>query len=165
MDAWSLRGRLNIRTGDASDTININWQQAGDAYDINLSGTLGLGAARINGNDKGVTIAKAGEEPLSADSLDAITADMLGYAFPARELLFWIRGLPAPGSQANTTRNPEGLVATLSQLDHLGRRWQLQYDRYEDNHGYVLPGRIRLEQTPYRLTFVISNWDIPEPGP
>ena len=161
---WSLRGRLNIRNGDASDTININWQQQSDSYDIRLSGSLGLGAARVSGNARGVLIEKAGEDPVAADSLEALTVDMLGYAFPARELVYWVRGLPAPGRPFEETANAEGFTATLSQTDLAGRRWHLQYDRQANQAGYILPGRIRLEQAPYRLTFVISDWDLPGGG-
>lgn len=164
LDSWSLRGRLNIRSGNDSDTININWQQDGAVFDISLSGTLGLGAVHINGDDRSVMIEKAGEEPIVADSLEDFSSDVLGYAFPARELLYWIRGLPAPGSRPRESLNAQGLTATLSQTDHQGRRWELQYDRYQDTGGVILPGRIRLEQSPYRLTFVISDWMLPGSG-
>lgn len=161
MEHWSLRGRLNIRSNNDSETININWQQDADAFAINLSGTLGLGAVHIAGDTTGVVIEKAGEEPLQADSLETISTDILGYAFPAGELLYWIRGLPAPGRRADITYTSEGLVATLSQPDAQGRRWELQYDNYQEIAGHILPGRLRLEQSPYRLTFLISDWDIP----
>lgn len=161
LDIWSLRGRLNIRSNSSSDTVNINWQQKNSAYEINLSGTLGLGAVQISGNESGVTIEKAGQETIFAGSLKEVSGDILGYSFPADALLYWIRGLPAPGSAPEITLNAEGLMATLSQPDSTGRRWELQYDRYQDNNGSILPGRIRLEQTPYRLTFIINDWDIP----
>lgn len=160
LENWSLRGRLNIRRGDSSDTININWQQAEEEFDINLSGTLGLGAVRINGKLGRVVIEKAGEAPIIANSLQEISTDILGYAFPASSLLYWIKGLPAPGNRADMSRNDEGFVATLSQLDRQGARWELQYDRYQSIENHVLPGRIRLEQSPYRLTFVVNSWDI-----
>lgn len=159
---WSLRGRLNIRSGDGNETININWQQNHEEYDINLSGALGMGAVQITGNNDGVTINRAGEEDAIVSSdLDSLSTEVLGYAFPLRELLYWIKGIAAPGSQAARTRNPQGLTATLSQADARGQRWELQYDRYQTVDSYALPGRIRLEQVPYRLTFVISDWDIP----
>lgn len=161
LESWSLRGRLNIRSNNQSDTININWLQETGNFDINLSGTLGLGAVRITGNAAGVLIEKAGEAPVTAPSLAAVGTDILGYAFPAGELLYWIRGLPAPGRPADVNYTAAGLVATISQPDAAGRRWELQYDRFEDSDGYILPGRIRLEQSPYRLTFLVSDWNLP----
>lgn len=161
LESWTLRGRLNIRSNDVNDTININWVQDASAFDINLSGALGLGAVRITGNDAGVIIEKAGEEPLRAASLAAVGSEILGYAFPAGELLYWIRGIPAPGPSPQLTFNPSGLIATMAQPDRSGRRWELQYDRHMDIGGYLLPGRIRLEQSPYRLTFLVSDWEIP----
>lgn len=160
LESWSLRGRLNIRRGESSDTININWQQAEEEFDINLSGTLGLGAVRINGKPGRVVIEKAGEAPIIANSLQEISSDILGYAFPASSLLYWIKGLPAPDNRADISRNAEGFVATLSQLDRQGARWELQYDRYQNVDNHILPGRIRLEQPPYRLTFVVNSWGI-----
>ncbi|MDG2174609.1 MAG: lipoprotein insertase outer membrane protein LolB [Gammaproteobacteria bacterium] len=161
LDNWSLRGRLNIRSNNGSETININWQQTQTDYDINLSGYLGLGAVHIIGGGNGVSIEKAGEAPRRALDLESITTEMLGYAFPASELLYWIRGVPAPNRDVVTTRNTDGLIATLSQQDANGRNWELQYDRFRENESIFLPGRIRLEQAQYRLTFIISSWDIP----
>jgi len=164
LENWSLRGRLNIRRGNDSDTVNLQWEQTGPAFDISLSGTLGLGAVHINGDDRSVMIEKAGEDPVVADSLEDFSSDYLGYTFPARELLYWVRGLAAPGDRTAGTLNSEGLTATLSQADSRGRRWELQYDRYRDIDGIILPGRISLEQSPYRLTFIISDWTVPESG-
>jgi len=158
LEQWSLRGRLNIRDTDRADTINISWDQSGSTYDINLSGTLGLGAVHIKGSDAGVLVEKGREPPLMADSLEALGNELLGYAFPARELLYWIRALPAPDNRPEISLNPQGLTATLSQADASGRHWEMQYDRYTTVEGYILPGRIRLEQAPYRLTFLISDW-------
>ena len=161
---WTLRGRLNIRSTNQSDTININWQQQGPDFDINLSGTLGIGAVRINSNSSGVIIEKAGEDPIMASSLQELSSELLGYAFPANSLLHWIKGLPAPNRNSDITRTHQGLVATLSQTDNQGTRWEIQYDRYQDYQGAALPGRIRLEQPPYRLTFIINAWETDVPN-
>ena len=162
MDSWALRGRLNIRSGEQSDTININWQQDNEDFDITLSGTLGMGAVRMSGRENGVQIEKAGEEAIIATSLQQISNELLGYAFPVDSLLYWIKGLPAPGNNADITYNAKGVIATLSQPDKLGQQWKLQYDRYQDINGNILPHRIRLEQSPYRLTFIVTTWRIDE---
>jgi len=161
LEEWNLRGRLNIRSDNQSDTININWLQQAETYDINLSGTLGLGAVRLSGGPGGVLIEKSGNEPVRASSLEAITAEMLGYAFPASELLYWVRGIPAPGRQARVERNTEGLIDSLVQDDASGLEWTLEYDRFELVEGHPVPGRIRLEQSPFRLTLLINNWELP----
>jgi outer membrane lipoprotein LolB len=121
-----LRGRLNIRSNTGSETININWQQTQTDYAINLSGTLGLGAVQITGGAEGIIVEKAGEAPLRAQSLEAVTTEMLGYAFPASELLYWIRGMPKPDREVRTQRNPQGLTSTLSQQDANGQNWELE---------------------------------------
>ncbi len=160
MEYWYLRGRLNIRSNNYSDTININWLQDTGAFEINLSGALGLGAVRITGDTGGVMIEKAGKEPFTAPSLEAIGTNILGYAFPASELLYWIRGLPAPGRIADVNYNESGLVATISQPDATGKRWELQFDRFDNIAGHILPRRISLEQSSYRLTLLVSDWEL-----
>ena len=162
MENWSLRGRLNIRSNTGSETININWQQTQTDYAINLSGTLGLGAVQITGGAEGIIVEKAGEAPLRAQSLEAVTTEMLGYAFPASELMYWIRGMPKPDREVRTQRNPQGLTSTLSQQDANGQNWELEYDRYREVENVFLPGRILLERGPYLLTFIISSWEIPK---
>ncbi len=161
LENWNLRGRLNIRSGSESDTININWFQQEEDYDINLSGTLGLGAVRISGGRDNVVIEKNGEEPIHAESLEAVTTAMLGYAFPASELLYWVRGIPSPSRPANISRGEDGLVSRIVQEDASGIRWTMEFDRFELVQQRPLPARIRLTQSPYRLTFLISNWVLP----
>lgn len=154
LDSWQLGGRLNIRTETASDTINLLWDQREDLYEINLNGPLGMGSVRINSTGSYIVIEKSGEEPLYTRNLADISVDYLGYEFPADELYYWIRGIPAPDSDSTVTLNDDRLLATLSQGP-----WQLEYDRYQAHEGLNLPGRIRMEHPPYRLTFLINRWE------
>ena len=155
LNAWTLRGRLNIRGENEARTINILWEQAADAFDINLSGTLGLGTVLLYGDDRGLTMEQGNEAPVYAGSLDDLSADLMGYDYPARHLLFWIRGLPAPESGYAEERDESGLLSTLRQDG-----WFLQFDRYEALSGVYLPGRIRLDNGSYRLTFLIQDWEL-----
>jgi outer membrane lipoprotein LolB len=153
---WELRGRLNIRTENDSTTITINWTQEADNFLINLSGTLGFGAVQMEGNNQSVRLEKAGETPQFANSVEEISVNYLGYEFPASQLYYWIRGIPSP-EQTNTADiqlNENQLLGSLHQGE-----WQLEYDRYQmQSNGLILPGRIRMEHTPYRLTFIINRW-------
>ena len=159
LDRWQLDGRLNIRGADGSDTVSLRWDQRPLDFEINLSGRLGLGSVRIAGRDGEVVVEKAGEEPVRAASLEELGASYLGYAFPARQLHYWIRGIDAPGTPARLTLNAEERLATLMQDG-----WTLEYDRYQEAGGLVLPGRIRLDFNQggesYRLTFLIGEWRV-----
>ncbi|MDT8398019.1 MAG: lipoprotein insertase outer membrane protein LolB [Pseudomonadales bacterium] len=160
LESWDLQGRLNIRSSSESSTVTINWAQTADDYVISLSGAFGAGAVKISGNPQGATLEKAGEETVYADSLENIAALYLAYEFPAKQLYYWIRGLPAPETGGKTTLSPEQRLASLRQDG-----WELSYDRYQATAGYFLPGRIRLDHTPYRLTFLINTWRLPQADP
>lgn len=162
-DQWTLQGRLNIRQGNNSDTVSINWQQVDQDFEINLSGALGLGATLISSNQNIIRLQRANEEPIEALSLGELSRDYLGYEFPAEALYYWVRGIPAPGSSADLELDENQLLASLSQRDSLGNNWRLVYDRYRNNDGLNMPGRIRMTHPDYQLTFIIQSWQI-SPG-
>lgn len=161
LDSWQLQGRLNIRTDTESRTVNLLWtQQAGD-FDINLSGSLGMGAVTIRGNETGLIMEKSSEAPYYADSLADISETYLGYAFPAEHLLHWVRGIMAPDTPYQAAWNERQLIEVLQQ-----DQWQIEYDRYQQVAGLNLPGRIRMTHSPYRLTFLVNQWQLaPESSP
>jgi outer membrane lipoprotein LolB len=157
---WTLQGRLNIRQENSSDTVSINWQQAQQNFEINLSGALGIGATNISGNQQYITLQQGNNELIEMSNLGELSREYLGYEFPAEALLYWVRGIPAPDRTATMEFNDNQLLTSLSQEDSLGNHWQLEYDRYQDNNGLSLPGRIRMNHPDYRLTFIIQSWQI-----
>ena len=162
LSGWQLSGRLNVRQNGRSDTVQINWQQQHDNFDLRLSGTLGLGAVYIHGNPGLVTVEKASEPAQVLPGLDALNREYFGYDFPTAELLYWIRGIPAPDLPAATTLDENLMLATLEQTDADGERWTLTYDRYQPSGDVYLPGRIRVSRDNLALTFLIDNWEIPD---
>ena len=159
--AWRLEGRLNIRQQQQSDTVSIRWQQQGDTFDITLSSTmLGLGTTQVSGGNGEVLVEKAGEAPVTLPDLQALTRDYLAFDFPAANLLYWVRGLPAPGLPAATTFDDNDLLASLTQQDSSGQRWQLTFDRYTAVDALVMPGRIRMSSDSVQLTFLVGEWQL-----
>jgi outer membrane lipoprotein LolB len=158
---WGLSGRLNVRQENQSDTVQINWDQQGSGFDLVLSGSFGLGAVHVSGSPSQVTVAKAGEDSVTLPSLAALTREYFGYDFPAAQLQYWVRGIPAPGLPATTTLDQNQLLGTLTQLDENGQQWTLGYDRYQQSGSLPLPGRIRVERPGLRLTFLINSWQLP----
>lgn len=158
---WQLDGRLNIRQGRASDTINLHWQQSGRKVSIRLSATLlGLGGVAIEGDDRRVTVQKNGEAPRELPGLDALSREFLDYDFPAAYLLWWVRGLPVPTLPAEPVLNQDQLLHSLVQTDARGQRWMLGFENYERVGEVILPRRINLESQGVRLRFLISDWQL-----
>ncbi len=158
---WQLSGRLNVRQQNTSDTANINWQQQADNFEIRLSGTLGLGAVQVHGSPDEVIVEKAGDETVVLPDLQALTQNYFGYDFPAAQLIYWVRGVPAPAGLISTTLDPNLMLGTLVQADSTGRRWELEYDRYRQVADVWLPGRIRVKSADLQLTFLVSDWLVP----
>jgi outer membrane lipoprotein LolB len=155
ISAWQIRGRLNIRSENESRTPTLFWEQDGEKFDINLSGTLGMGTITLKGDDNGLVMEQAGEPPYYAKSLSEVSVDWLGYEYPANYLLYWVRGLPAPDIPYTSSRNELGLMTSLNQGE-----WNIEYDRYVNTDAVFLPGRIVLNNARFRLTFVISGWEL-----
>lgn len=168
IEDWELRGRLNVRQESANDTVNLVWSQQGSTeaqqFDIRFSGTLGLGATVVRGDNSGIVVEKAGEEPLYLRDLAELSRVYLEFDFPAAHLLYWVRGLPVPTLGATASWTPNARLATLEQTDREGRRWVLDFDRYDEARVPALPGRIRLEQGDLRLTFLVSDWQLQTPS-
>jgi outer membrane lipoprotein LolB len=162
---WELAGRLVVRQDGNNDTININWRQQGDEFDLRLFGNLGFGGAvRVAGAAGSVTVEKTGEAPVTLPSLSAVTREYFGYEFPTAELLYWVRGLPAPRA-GRSTLDTNSMLATLRQNDANGQTWNLTFDRYmeiEGQAGTYLPGRIMAQRDGLELRFLVSKWVIPE---
>lgn len=165
---WRLEGRLAIRQGNDSSTVTINWYQHDESFDITLRGSLlPLGTTRLQGSDVGLVLERAGQDPVRLPNLQALTRDYLNFEFPAGNLQYWVRGLPAPGLRASTELDAANLLLTLQQTDVEGRRWDLKYDRYLPVAGLPLPGRIRLSTAAatggLQLTFLVSDWQLSPP--
>lgn len=164
LENWELQGRLVVRQNGQSDTVNINWRQQDAAFDLRLFvGSLGLGAVRVSGTPGAVIVEKAGEDPVTLPSLAAVTNEYFGYEFPTAELLYWVRGLPAPRS-GSSTLDDNRMLATLRQKDASGMDWDLSFDRYielEGQSGTYLPGRIFAQREGLELRFLISSWSVP----
>lgn len=154
LDTWTLHGKLGVRAPGESGSGTLLWLQQQNAYDIRLSGPLGRGATRIQGDDRGVTLDIAGQPPTSAHSAEELLEQQVGWRLPVQHLLWWVRGLPAPDSPSRLQLNPASQLARLAQAG-----WTIEYSRYQEINGVQLPQRLQLSGYDMLLTLVITRWD------
>jgi len=150
-DSWTLSGKIGITTPKESMAGFIRWQQQQDNFDIYVSGPLGQGSTRIQGNPQQATLTQGGK---TSESLNPqqLVYEQLGWFFPLENLPFWLQGKQAPFSPANTS-NKDGNLSEIQQ-----DQWTVELLRY--HKYYNLPERIKIRQGDWKFLIVVKNWSV-----
>lgn len=154
LDSWELRGRVNVRYDNKSHTPTINWLQQNVEYHIQLWGTLNAGRTLIVGSPDYVTL-ESGGKTRSASSPEELILEQLGYELPISQLNYWIKGLPAPGSDAQLSFNALNQLTTIEQAN-----WTINLSDMRQYGAISLPRRVDLTRprNDIRLRFFRLNW-------
>lgn len=155
IQSWTLQGKIGVRSPEESGSGTLTWIQQEDDYDIRISGPLGRGATRLQGNNQGVVLDMAGQPRLQAGSAGDLLEQQTGWRLPVEHLLWWVRGLPAPDSPSRLQLDPQSRLARLAQAG-----WTVEYSRYQEVNGLKLPQRLQLSADNVLLTLVITQWNL-----
>lgn len=74
-----------------------------------------------------------------APTPEQLLGEQLGWSLPVSHLVWWVRGLPAPGSKSRVTLNADSRLANLEQDG-----WKIEYLSYVEQNGFWLPERLKL---------------------
>ena len=159
LDAWQINGKLGIRSEQESGSAILFWLQRQDYFDIHLSGPLGQGSTRLTGRQGAVSLEIASRGTFKATTAEALMQQQLGWSLPVENLLWWVRGLPAPHSKSHVQLNDDSLLATLEQ-----DQWLVEYLSYRNENGLQLPERIKLTGAGLNITLVIKQWQARQLG-
>lgn len=161
VDYWELRGRMAFRSGEEGGQARLEWQQLADTSLIQLAGPFGAGAYNLVWEPQFVSLADAsGERSIEytgAAAAEDFLREQLGWSFPAGSMRYWVMGLPDPATDSDIQFDDAGQLATIRQYD-----WNVQYERFQNIDGYVLPTRITIENDDARLKIVVSDWRLQE---
>ncbi|WP_313210688.1 lipoprotein insertase outer membrane protein LolB, partial [Stutzerimonas nitrititolerans] len=100
-----------------------------------------------------VALEVAGQGRFEADSPEALVQSQLGWQLPVSNLLWWVRGLPAPDSRSRLSLDGQSRLAMLQQDG-----WDVEYLGYSEENGFALPERIKLSGRDLQITLVIKDW-------
>ncbi len=157
IDRFAIKGKVGFRRGETGGSAALIWRQENDRYQLSAVGPLGQGATRISGHANLIRIENsAGTQESSAP--ETLLAEALGWPVSVNSLAFWVRGLPAPGSDATVTVDESGQPSHIRQQD-----WDIVLDRYRPDAGRMLPHRVVATGGDSRITLLIERWDIPAP--
>ena len=155
---WRADGKLSINHRGKRQTVSFQWQQHGDDYSIHMFGPFGQGSTWLRRTDNRVTLESAKYGKQQAKSAEALLTKHLGWQLPIGQLVYWIRGIPAPQSRSNQAlRHQNGALSQILQKD-----WRVDFVRHQTVRGWHLPEKIRLDYQDIQAIAVIKRWDLPE---
>ena len=153
LDAWEFDGRIAVQSGDDGFNGKLRYSRRGDGFRATVSGPLGVGTVRLEGDDRTVVLTdKDGERTELADAERELYY-RYGWTIPVTSLRYWALGIPDPGVPAETSLNEAGQLATLSQRD-----WSVNVSRYAQGGGQPMPRRLTAENDDTRVRLVIDHW-------
>lgn len=156
-DQWELSGKLAVRQPSDSGTALINhWIQEGEAYDLALSSSfLGMGSTSLKGVPGFIELTLPNGDSYRSNNPEELVEAATGWQLPIENLVWWIRGLPAPGGDFRLLFDEHEQLAIIRQSG-----WEIRYDRWQDFlNGYPeLPARITALKGEKRVRVVIGQW-------
>lgn len=155
LQQWTATGKLAVRTAEASESASLVWQQHNQDTHLYLSGPLGMGATTIDSDGQRLDIRRGDEyQTLDISTPDAIALNT-GWDLPLSALTHWLKGLPAPDSklQRFDLNTQTELLQSLQQDD-----WEVNFEKYGEFQGYILPTRMQIQRGTTRVKVIISDW-------
>ncbi|OIQ91116.1 outer-membrane lipoprotein LolB precursor [mine drainage metagenome] len=155
IEQFSLHARIGVQTEGKGFSGSLMWQHdtANDA--ITLYSPLGNQVASIKKTSNKVTLEEANGKSTSASDTEALTQTVLGWRLPLAGLADWSLGRPTNNDIQDITLDNQGLVNTLKQDG-----WDIQYLKYAESNGQLLPSKILLKSDKVNLKLLVENWEI-----
>jgi outer membrane lipoprotein LolB len=153
LSQWEFRGRIGVSAGEEGFNGKLRWWQHDDLFLASVSGPLGVGTVKIQGDEQRVSV--TGEDGEVTEMLDA-EAELhwrYGWTIPVASLRYWALGIPDPTSPARTEISAEGQLTRLEQRD-----WIVNIDEYRDGGGQPMPRRMSATHRDTKVRLVIDQW-------
>lgn len=157
IEQFSMQGRIGVQTNGKGFSGSLQWQHSNTEDNIDLYSPLGSQVASIKKTPDQVTLEDSSGKRFSAVDAETLTQETLGWRLPLTGLVDWAIGRPTQSPIHNSTWNEQGLLTSLEQDG-----WKIEYDNYEQQGAYMLPGKIFLKSDPLNLKLLVEKWNKPE---
>ena len=153
VNAWSFKGRIAVKAGNEGFNARFDWDQDGDAFESSVSGPLGMGTVRIEGDGRRVTLTDKDGVTTELQDAEAELRWRYGWTIPVTSLRYWALGIPDPASPSVTEIDTE---SRLSRLEQGG--WTVEISRYAEGGGQQMPRILTATNPDTRVRMVIDRW-------
>ena len=153
LDQWQFNGRIAVKTNDDGFNGKLRWVQDEDLFSATVSGPLGIGSVRIEGDSDSVEITDKDGVVTVLRDVESELYYRYGWTIPVESLRYWVLGIPDPRVPAETE---------LDEIDHLKRLeqrgWGVDFDRYREAGGQQMPARLVAASSETTVRLVIDKW-------
>ena len=150
---WQFKGRIAVKAGDEGFNGKLNWAQRGASYDAAVSGPLGMGTVRIEGDGRSAVLTDKDGEATELEDVELELRWRYGWTIPVTSLRYWALGIPDPATPAETRVDSEGRLEFLEQSG-----WTVEVSRYAEGGGQQMPRILTAKNPDSRVRMVIDRW-------
>ena len=94
-----------------------------------------------------------------ATDAETLTRDVLGWTLPLKGLSDWALGRPSASPIEHSAWNAQGQLTLLEQDG-----WKIEFDNYQQQGAYSLPGKVYLKSTQLNLKLLVERWQLTQPS-
>ena len=121
---WRANGKLGIVANGKPRSVNFDWLNQADDFDIRLTGTFGIGNARLRQRENQIELHAKGEIHRAQDA-QTLLYRVTGLDIPVSGLKHWIKGHRHPEATVKSIEHDDqGRLKHLSQLG-----WTIEFQR------------------------------------
>jgi len=161
---WRYSAKVGVVTPDSSDQANMVWlydeSDVDSKNNIRLYGPLGIGAIRIEFDERGVQLSDKKGVIHQGSNAEQLLRQIVGWSIPVDALQFWLFSLPQPEQTFKYQLDEQKQLKVLSQFG-----WRIEYSSYRDyipGHGQLARKVVATKQvTPQqsvKVTLIAKSW-------
>jgi len=145
-EPFTASGRLSVQMDGKGQVANFEWAHAPQHDELAVNTPIGSTVARLVRNSQGVSLETDGKT-WHAPDVESLTQARLGWSLPLGNLVWWIRGRPAPGV-------PSTMTADGSLLQ---QGWRIHFTT-EVGSSSPYPKRVDLVRENLSIRLVTYRW-------
>jgi len=157
---WAFTGRIGVSAGTEGFNGKLRWIQDEDSFRATVSGPLGIGTVRIEGDRDGVEITDKDGTATVLQDVEMELYYRYGWTIPVESLRYWVLGIPDPRVPAAIEFDDLDRVSRIEQ-----RGWNVNVGAYREAGGQQMPARLVATSRETSVRLVIDKWVFREVNP
>ncbi|WP_159874878.1 MULTISPECIES: lipoprotein insertase outer membrane protein LolB [Aquitalea] len=143
---FNVSGRISVNMDGKGSVGQFEWMHRLNDDLLSVNSPLGTTVARLQRDAAGVSL-QADGKTWQADDVESLTQDVLGWTLPLGNLVWWIRGLPAPDAPYQFAED-----GSLTQ-----QGWTIRFVSDADTPS-PYPKRVDMQRDRLTLRLLPQNW-------